>query len=69
MKHERTWHQSSVLTVDKVLIAGGFSSEIEANIFELYDPISESWTVTSSMRYARVMHTSTLLKKWKSISY
>ncbi|CAF1427256.1 unnamed protein product [Adineta steineri] len=62
MKHERTWHQFSVLTDSKVLILGGSSNEIEANISELYDPISESWAITSSMRYTRVMHTSTLLK-------
>lgn len=52
----------TVLSNGKVLLAGGWSSETYA---ELYDPATETWALTGSMMTARTGHTATRLTSGK----
>lgn len=57
----RRWHTSTLLNTDKVLIVGGAVSSGSATVVELFDPVSGSFTATSTMRVPRQGHTATLL--------
>jgi hypothetical protein len=59
---ERTFHTATLLRNGKVLITGGGGDGFLAA--ELYDPVSGTFTATSSMiapRFTRFRHTATLL--------
>jgi hypothetical protein len=53
----------------QVLITGGFTDRFEesdiSNTAELYDPTTETFSLTGSMAYNRVIHTATLLNSGK----
>ena len=62
----RAHHSATLLPNGKVLIAGGFSSNIlggpALNTAELYDPAADTFTaLTALMRLTRTSHTATLL--------
>jgi Kelch motif/Galactose oxidase, central domain len=44
-----------------VLVAGGYNGGYETARAELYDPSSDTWSVTGSLTTARWLHTATLL--------
>jgi hypothetical protein len=65
MTRRRAFHTATRLPDDTVLIAGGesesgFSLVTEATA-EIYDPVSDTFTVVGSMQQWRAGHTSTLL--------
>src|SRR5262245_15214880 len=62
MKNARNFHTATLLPNGKVLVAGGFDLGTRA---ELYDPATDTWTMTGSLRTARTMHTATLLPNGK----
>ncbi len=64
MNNVRVWHTASVLTHGKVLVTGGFrgSLDIKLNSSELYDPLTEKWTTTNSMKNPRAAHTESVLR-------
>jgi N-acetylneuraminic acid mutarotase len=63
MNYARAAHTASVLTDGKVLVTGGFhvNSEMKLNSSELYDPLTEKWTTTNSMKNSRAAHTASVL--------
>src|SRR5262245_60349308 len=62
MNKERNYHTATLLPNGKVLVAGGFNLGTSA---ELYDPATDTWTVTGSLRAARAYHQATLLPNGK----
>lgn len=66
MSISRVNHSTTLLKNGKVLIVGGSSTrssttgELLASA-ELFDPLTEQFTLTGSMRFARSRHTATLL--------
>jgi len=58
MKNARAGHTATLLNSGKVLVVGGDGTSDTA---ELYDPISQTWTLTSSPACGRTYHTATLL--------
>lgn len=63
MNDARSEHAATLLstTGHEVLVTGGFNSSGPLSSAELYDPVNQSWTLTSYMNEARGGHTSTLL--------
>ena len=67
MAHARFEHTATLLPDGQVLVAGGFNIDTVDEVdnhpaqAELYDPASETWTDTGSMRTPRQDHTATLL--------
>ena len=62
MDADRAFHTATLLPDGKVLVAGAFSTGIDALVSaELYDPSTGEWTVTGDMDGARAGHTATLL--------
>ena len=63
----RYWHTATLLPNGKVLVAGGAHHDpgeccvTSLASAELYDPASDSWTVTGSLHTARYAHAATLL--------
>src|SRR5205807_1838144 len=72
-----TWRQTGSLNVPhdlctatllgtgKVLVVGGFSTAgavVGTNTAELYDPATETWSLTGSLNTARVWNSATLLQ-------
>jgi hypothetical protein len=55
-------HSATLLPNGKVLVAGGGGAETSA---ELYDPATDTWTVTGVLRANRIQHTATLLPNGK----
>jgi hypothetical protein len=62
MNTGRNDHTATLLPNGKVLVAGGFPTGTSA---ELYDPATDTWTVTGSLRVAHAGHTATLLPNGK----
>jgi N-acetylneuraminic acid mutarotase len=62
MHHARNYFTATLLPNGKVLVAGGFDLGTSA---ELYDPATDTWTVTGSLRVARAYHQATLLPNGK----
>ena len=70
MSQGRFWHTVSVLPNVKVLVTGGGTYTQDSSLqpldtCELYDPLTEKWSMTSSMHTARVYHTATILPNGK----
>jgi hypothetical protein len=62
MNNARNFHTATLLPNGKVLVAGGFNLGTSA---ELYDPATDTWTVTGSLRVARAGSPATLLPNGK----
>ena len=62
MNKARNYHTATLLPNGKVLVAGGFGADTGA---ELYDPATDTWTVTGSLRVARAGACATLLPNGK----
>lgn len=43
------------------IVTGGMNSGSALNIAELYDPLTGVWTITTTMNYARALHTQSTL--------
>lgn len=69
MHEERRRHTATLLPNGKVLVAAGWGNSIPRNILpissELYDPATETWTLTGSLNFPRRFHTATLLPNGK----
>src|SRR5678816_3323677 len=62
MNRARNFYTATLLPNGKVLVAGGYDLGTSA---ELYDQVTDTWTVTGSLRAARTFHTATLLPNGK----
>jgi hypothetical protein len=58
MGEVRYGHTATLMADGKVLVAGGFPSNMSA---ELYDPATGTWSATGRMPGAHALHTATLL--------
>jgi phosphatidylserine/phosphatidylglycerophosphate/cardiolipin synthase-like enzyme len=62
MKQERRNHRASLLKDGRVLVSGGFDASFTGcDSVELFDPETETWTLTGPLRIKRGGHTATLL--------
>jgi hypothetical protein len=64
MDHSRSYHQSQLLSNNKVLVCGGESgifSKVIRQSCELFDPLTSSWSFAASMNTARSRFGSMLL--------
>jgi N-acetylneuraminic acid mutarotase len=62
MNVDRAHHTATMLPNGKILVVGGYSSAIgPLSSAELYDPATQTWTLTGPMTSARFFHTATLL--------
>src|SRR5262245_56296086 len=52
MNKERNYHTATLLSNGTVLVAGGFPTGTSA---ELYDPATDTWTITGSLRAAALI--------------
>ena len=61
----RKFHTATLLPTGKVLVAGGYNAQVvygySLSSAELYDPATETWTVSGSLGEGRRHHTATLL--------
>ncbi|MDM0002628.1 kelch repeat-containing protein [Variovorax sp. J22P240] len=57
----RTNHTATLLTVGKVLVAGGYDDTITLASAALFEPATGLWAATGSMSATRFFHTATLL--------
>lgn len=58
MQVARAGHTATALPSGKILVAGGEGT----GSAEIYDPVSDQWTLTGSMSVGRIDHTATLLE-------
>jgi len=69
MKHSHAHHTATLLPDGKVLVTGGGflvgDMPLATSIAELYDPRTETWSLTGSMNVRRMNHTATLLPDGK----
>ncbi|CAF4815503.1 unnamed protein product, partial [Rotaria sp. Silwood2] len=65
MNQSRAWHTATLLKNEKVLVTGGNNGSHYLSSAELYDPSTETWTITDIMNQSRAWHTATLLKNEK----
>ena len=72
MNQGRAGHTATLLPNGKVLVAGGKSIHNGSYVYltdaELYDPSSDTWSVTNAMSQARAYHTATLLPNGKVLT-
>ena len=61
MSVARRAHTTTLLTSGKVLVTGGRDNTIVHATCELYDPDTETWSMTGSMASPRIRHTATRL--------
>lgn len=62
MNNARNFHTATLLANGNVLVAGGFPT---GTLAELYNPETDTWTITGSLRAARTFHAATLLRNGK----
>ena len=60
-KYGTYWHTATLLSNERVLIAGGTDDLVDLDDAEIYDPASGTFTATSRMTARRSLHTATLL--------
>ena len=74
LSQSRQLHTDTLLPNGKVLVSGGFNSPFatsftakppNADTGELYNPQTEQWEPTGSLRHRRIYHTATLLADGK----
>lgn len=59
----RAYHTATALDNGKIMLIGGDASREKTNAsYDMYDPITDRFTLEGSMNYARRGHTSTLLR-------
>ena len=61
MKNSRQRHVATVLLNGKLLVTGGTDEFGTSPLAEIYDPLTNIWTPLTAMRYARTLHSATLL--------
>jgi N-acetylneuraminic acid mutarotase len=66
MHTPRSYHTATLLADGRVLVIGGIevSNDVTGRVLastELYDPVTNTWTVRAPMSVARAKHTATLL--------
>jgi len=61
MNSARTLHTATILTNEKVLVAGGKNFSNFLNSAEVYDSSTGVWTITDNMNNARNEHTASIL--------
>jgi len=71
LQHRRTYHSANLLPNGKVLVAGGYSENFDANgdpvgvnildSTEIYDPATATWTDGPPLSHARGSHTATVV--------
>jgi len=66
----RARHTATLLANGKVLVVGGINDSQSASFTvtdtaELYDPVTETWRSTGTLKWARSSHTATLLPSGK----
>ena len=77
---DRRYHTATLLPNGLVLLAGGTTNEpsgLSSSSAELYNPTTETWTLTGTLNTARMYHTMTLLPNrnvlvaggWAQISF
>ena len=64
MSDRRSGHTATLLPSGKVLVAGGYSTNILSSA-EVFDPTTGTWTPTGAMHTSRDGHTATLLTNGK----
>nr|AEN94426.1 kelch repeat-containing protein [Adineta vaga] len=66
MNTQRTSHTAILLKNGKVLVTGGYDdTQKYLKSAELYDPLTETWTITGNMSFPRAKHTASLLRNGK----
>jgi len=71
LNYARKGHTATLLPNGKVLVAGGFNNDLsgqpqgQLSTCELYDPATETWSVTGALADGRDGHTATLLSNGK----
>ncbi len=65
MNNARWEHTASMLKDGKVLVTDGFNDDGFLKTAELYDPITETWTSTGSMKFERSRHIASVLTNGK----
>ncbi|MFL5346513.1 MAG: kelch repeat-containing protein [Hyalangium sp.] len=65
MKQARVAHSATLLPNGKVLVAGGGDTTGPIASTELYDPATNTWSVSPPLTQARSFHTATLLPNGK----
>lgn len=71
LNYARKGHTATLLPNGKVLVAGGFNNDSsgqpqgQLSTCELYDPATETWSVTGALTDGRDGHTATLLSNGK----
>lgn len=67
------WNTATLLNDGRILVVGGYYFDqstlqnIHFNICEIFDPITETWSITDSLTNGRSAHTATLLNDGKVI--
>jgi N-acetylneuraminic acid mutarotase len=61
----RQGHTATVLQDGRVLVVGGTRDGVYLNSAEVYDPATNTWTLTGTLRQPRRDHTATLLQDGK----
>ena len=66
MHTPRSYHTATLLADGRVLVVGGIqaSNDVTGTVLasaELYDPVTDTWTVATPMHVARAKHAATLL--------
>ena len=61
MNNARNGHTASVLSNGYVLVAGGSNSHGYLNTSELYNPLTDVWTLTGQFNDGREDHTASVL--------